>query len=29
LNPGETVPVIVIGHYRRSRASSVRVRDLL
>jgi len=26
---GETVPVIVIGHYRRSRASSPRVRDRL
>ena len=29
LAPGETVPVIVIGHYRRSRASSPRVRDRL
>jgi hypothetical protein len=29
LKPGETVPVIVIGRYRRSRASSPRVRDLL
>jgi hypothetical protein len=29
LCPGETVPVIVIGHYRRSRASSPRVRDRL
>ena len=26
---GETVPVIVIGRYRRSRASSPRVRDRL
>lgn len=29
LKHGETVPVIVIGRYRRSRASSLRVRDLL
>jgi|SRR6266481_4704918 len=29
LAPGETVPVIVIGRYRRSRASSPRVRDRL
>ena len=29
LKHGETVPVIVIGRYRRSRASSPRVRDLL
>ena len=27
LAPGETVPVIVVGRYRRSRASSPRVRD--
>jgi hypothetical protein len=27
LAPGETVPVIVIGRYRRSRANSPRVRD--
>ncbi len=27
LAPGETVPALVIGHYRRSRASSPRVRD--
>jgi hypothetical protein len=29
LAPGVTVPVIVIGHYRRSRASSPCVRDRL
>jgi hypothetical protein len=29
LAPGETVPVIVIGRYRRSRASSPCVRDRL
>src|SRR3982751_5710002 len=29
LAPGETVPVIVIGRYRRSRASAPCVRDLL
>jgi hypothetical protein len=28
LAPGETVPVIVIGRYRRSRAGSPRVRDV-
>lgn len=27
LAPGQTVPVIVIGRYRRSRAKSPRVRD--
>lgn len=27
LAPGQTVPVVVIGHYRRSRAGSPRVRD--
>ena len=27
LAPGEMVPVVVIGHYRRSRAGSPRVRD--
>ena len=27
LAPGETVPVVVIGHYRRSRANSPCVRD--
>jgi hypothetical protein len=27
--PGETVPVIVIGHYRRSRTSGPCVRDRL
>lgn len=27
--PGETVPVVVIGRYRRSRANSLCVRDLL
>lgn len=27
LTPGEPVPVVVIGRYRRSRASSPRVRD--
>jgi hypothetical protein len=27
LVPGETVPVVVIGQYRRSRANSPRVRD--
>ena len=29
LAPGETVPVIVIGQYRRSRASSPYLRDHL
>jgi hypothetical protein len=29
LAPGDTVPVIVIGYYRRSRASSPCVRDHL
>ena len=29
LAPGETVPVIVIGRYRRSRANSPCVRDRL
>jgi hypothetical protein len=29
LAPGETVPIIVIGRYRRSRASSPYVRDRL
>jgi hypothetical protein len=29
LAPGETVPVIVIGRYRRSRAGSPSVRDRL
>jgi len=29
LAPGETVSVIVIGRYRRSRASSPRVKDRL
>src|SRR5205809_4823257 len=28
-SPGETVPVVVIGHYRKSRAGSPRVRDRL
>src|SRR6202008_2619565 len=27
LAPGQTVPVVVIGQYRRSRAVSPRVRD--
>ena len=27
--PGETVPVVVIGQYRRSRAGSPSVKDLL
>ncbi len=27
LAPNETVPIVVIGHYRRSRASSPCVRD--
>ena len=27
LAPGETVPVVVIGQYRRSRANSPSVRD--
>ena len=27
LAPGQTVPIVVIGHYRRSRANSPRVRD--
>jgi hypothetical protein len=29
LAPGQTVPVVVIGRYRRSRAQSLRVRDRL
>jgi len=29
LAPGETVPVVVIGRYRRSRSGSPRVRDRL
>jgi hypothetical protein len=29
LTPGELVPVVVIGRYRHSRASSPRVRDLI
>jgi len=29
LAPGETVPVVVIGRYRGSRASSLSVRDRL
>lgn len=29
LVPGETVPVVVIGRYRRSRANSPAVRDRL
>ena len=29
LAPGATVPVVVIGRYRRSRAASPRVRDRL
>jgi hypothetical protein len=29
LAPGQTVPVVVIGRYRRSRAGSPRVRDRL
>ena len=29
LAPEETVPVLVIGHYRRSRSTSPRVRDRL
>jgi hypothetical protein len=29
LNPGETVPVIVIGQYKRTRARSPRVGDQL
>ncbi len=29
LAPGETVPVVVIGRYRRSRATSPRLRDCL
>jgi hypothetical protein len=29
LAPGQTVPIVVIGHYRRSRASSPAVRDRL
>ena len=29
LTPGETVPVLVIGRYRRTRPYSPRVRDLL
>jgi hypothetical protein len=27
LAPGQTVPIVVIGHYRRSRAGSPSVRD--
>lgn len=27
LAPGELVPVIVNGHYRRSRSKSLRVKD--
>jgi hypothetical protein len=27
--PAETVPIVVIGRYRRSRAKSLTVRDLL
>ena len=27
LAPGATVPIVVIGHYRRSRANSPSVRD--
>jgi hypothetical protein len=29
LAPGETVPVIVIGRYRRSRANSPTVKELI
>ncbi len=29
LAPGQTVPVLVIGQYRRSRASSPSVKDRL
>jgi len=29
LAPGETVPVVVIGNYRHSRARSIRVRERL
>jgi len=29
LAPGETVPVVVIGRYRRSRSASPRVKDRL
>jgi hypothetical protein len=29
LTPGQTVPVVMIGHYHRSRAGSLRVRDRL
>lgn len=29
LVPGETVPVLVIGRYRRRRANALRVRDRL
>ena len=29
LVPGVTVPVVIIGKYRKSRASSLRVRDRL
>ncbi len=29
LTPGQTVPIVVIGQYRRSRAGSPRVRDRL
>ena len=29
LEPGETVPVVVIGRFRRSRSGSPRVRDHL
>jgi len=27
LAPGQTVPVVVIGHYRKSRASAPKVKD--
>jgi len=29
LSPGVTVPYIVIGHYRKSRAAALRVKDRL
>jgi hypothetical protein len=29
LSPGQTVPIVVIGQYRRSRASSPYVKDRL
>ena len=29
LAPGQTVPVVVIGQYRRSRANSPKVKDRL